>query len=183
METTMTHERELEIIKELARQYSTSIVEVCEIARAFILADMGGDPLKQPKGETFVFRNKPNYVEQLKPGEEIDFWWFRREVPLPDAKCDLLVALSEFKRDSEHIANLLKYDADKLSIERLVAISTNRLLWFRFLAARHPNATARTVFTKLAAELEALTEKNRARAREMLRKRGVISLNDQPRIN
>ena len=176
----MTRERENEIIKELARQYSISIVEVCEIARAFILLEMGGDPLKQPRGELFVFQSKRERIEPLK-AEDIDFWWFNKEVPLPDANVDLLVALDEFKRDSDHIASLLTYDAAKLSIERLVAISTNRLSWFRFFAARHPNATERAIFAKLAAELEALTEQNRARAKAMLRRRGVIPLSEQQR--
>lgn len=164
-----------EAIKELARLYSMSIVEIADLARAFALAEI--DPLKEPKGEAFVFQR-----QRQRPGpfgsreEDFDFNWINQEVPEPDAKVDLLIALYEFRRDSDRCANLLAENAEALSIERLVAISNNRLMWARFLAVRHPNPTLRALAAKNVSALETLRAQNSAHADELLRRQGVTRL-------
>lgn len=162
-----------EAIKELARLYSMSIVEVADLARAFALAEI--DPLKEPKGEAFVFqRQRPRPGPFGSREEDFDFNWINQKVPEPDANVDLLIAFDEFRRDSDRCANLLAENAEALSIERLVAISTNRLMWARFLAVRHPSATLRAMAAKSVSALEALRAQNSARANEHLRRQGVI---------
>ena len=91
-----------EAIKELARLFSMSIIEVADLARAFALAEI--DPLKEPKGEVFVFqRQRPPPGPFGSREEDFDFNWINQEVPEPDAKVDLLIALHEFRRDSDPV--------------------------------------------------------------------------------
>jgi hypothetical protein len=158
-----------ELIKKLAHLHSMSIVEVAELARAFLSVEI--DPITEKKGDPFVFQRRRERTEPFGSSEEdFDLCWINGEVPEPYAPVNLLDALNEFKSDCERCAMLLK---DNLSIERLRAISKNQLAWCRFWAVRHRNEAVRAMFAKRAAEGEALMAKNSERADKHLRERAA----------
>ena len=90
----MTNEEFLERLQRLSDEHGMPIMEIANIARASVLAQI--DPLIAT-GDEFVFQTKrPRHEPFGSSEDDYDLNWINREVPEPDACVDLIEALQQY---------------------------------------------------------------------------------------
>jgi hypothetical protein len=141
---TYLSEKDRKVLEHLKYLFGGTIREVCEIARATILAELDPIPFSA-QGEPFIF-------PRPAPGSLPDFCWISPTVPDPYARVDLFEALNVAERDARACQMTLEYDN---STEAVLGVYRNTISWLRFWCVRFSKPEWRTRFAK---ELEAREE-------------------------
>ena len=153
----MTNDEFLEQLERLSDEHRMPIVEIANLARASVLAQI--DPI-EATGEDFVFQSQSPRREPFGASEDdYDLNWINREVPAPDACVDLLVALQQYQADTMRGKSIL---AGTPTIEDSVRVNNNQRAWFRFWAARHPHPAMRAKYKEFLDATELMHQRNRA---------------------
>jgi hypothetical protein len=151
--------RELE---RLAKDFGFTVMEVLELARAFVARELDPAP---GKGEIFEFF-RPDFV--------MPDYFDHAAVPPADAKVDVLEAREHWKDDTRACSELLK-DAHPPLATRIAALA-NSLAWSKFWAQRHNRAEEREWHKAQAAEHEAVLKRLLVRAERIERRRALRAM-------
>jgi hypothetical protein len=116
-------------------------------------------------GDRGMFDNKFSVFD-----DPLDWTSFNLDVPKPDEKVDLDVALNEFRRDMANI-DYVYLDDPKLSLEANWKILLCHRDWALFWSERHPYENERLRCRRELHECEASIERVRAKARAVLQRR------------
>jgi hypothetical protein len=102
-------------------------------------------------------------------GDVLDLSIINAEVPTPDAKVDIDLALTEWKRDRKNIDDI--YLMGKPSIEGNWRILLNGRAWCAFSSVRHPNPAVREQQKLELHEYEGSIQRVTAKAKLCLQRR------------
>jgi hypothetical protein len=158
----MTNEECLERLQRLSDQHGISIVEIANIAWAIVSAEL--DPI-EATGEDFVFQTKRPRREPFGSSEDdYDLNWINRDVPAPDARVDLIVALQQYQTDTLRGDRII---AGNSMIEDVVRVNNNQRAWFRFWAVRHQSPAMRAKYKEFLESTELMHQRNKAGLRRL----------------
>ena len=161
---TYLSEQDRMVLEHLKYLYGGTIREVCEVARATVLAEL--DPISfSAQGEPFIF-------PRPEPGSLPDFCWISPEVPGPYAKVDLHEALRVAERDASASQTTLEWDN---STEAILRVYGNTIAWLRFWSIRAPQAEWRARFVR---ELET-REEGLAELRSKVFRKGDLKMMEE----
>ena len=153
----MTNEEFLERLQRLSDEHGMPIMEIANIARASVLAQI--DPLIAT-GDEFVFQTKrPRHEPFGSSEDDYDLNWINREVPEPDACVDLIEALQQYQTDAVRGDRII---AGNSTFEDVVRVNNNQRAWFRFWAVRHPHPAMRAKCQEFLKTTEAMHQRNKA---------------------
>jgi hypothetical protein len=158
-----TRDEIFKTLQQLSKRTGFSIMEISYMARMMAQAEY--DPLPPEKwGEPFEFPERKVSVTS----EECDLDCIHAEIPKPNAKVDLRIALIEAMRDQRAIAAIFARHSN-LSIAALFQIYNRLLEWERFSAVRDRNPEVRETSKRNVQEMEAKMNGFREKAK----RRGV----------
>jgi len=102
--------------------------------------------------------------------DELDLTCFNLEVPKPDARVDIILALKEYRRDVENIHFVYSNNAE-LSIEANWKILLNHRDWALFWSERHPSEGERVRAGRELREFNASIRRIAEKAQACLQRR------------